>query len=148
MTAPNQPESPLVRRHLLLGWCGLLVFLLLGVALEAFHALKVPLYLDVENETRRLLWRLAHAHGALLSLLQLGAAWTLAWLGEARITTSIRLASHSLLIAATALPAGFFAAGVTATAGDPGMGILLVPVGAVFLSAGAALFAAAILRRR
>ncbi|HYQ14246.1 MAG TPA: hypothetical protein VEQ58_00755, partial [Polyangiaceae bacterium] len=41
----------------------------LGLGLETLHAFKVGLYLDVGNETRRLLWRLAHAHGALLGLL-------------------------------------------------------------------------------
>jgi hypothetical protein len=148
MTEERHASSPLVRRHLLWGWCGLFVFLLLGVVLEAFHALKLPLYLDVENETRRFLWRLAHAHGTLLSLLQIAAAWTLDWLGVARIARSTRLASHSLLAASALLPMGFFTAGLTATAGDPGIGIVLVPAGAVFLGAGAALFAAAIIGRR
>src|SRR5690606_35659373 len=89
MIEKHHTESPLVRRHLLWGWCGLLIFLTLGVVLEAFHAFKEPLYLHVESETRRFLWRLSHAHGALLSLLQIGAAWTLSWLGAARVTRSV-----------------------------------------------------------
>ena len=40
--------------HLRIGWWTVLVFLTLGALLEAFHALKAPLYVDAENETRRL----------------------------------------------------------------------------------------------
>ena len=52
------------RRHTKLGWRLLLLFLTLGIALELMHGLKLRLYLDVNNETRRLMWTLAHAHGS------------------------------------------------------------------------------------
>lgn len=78
--APSLPALPeasqLVRLHLRIGWGALLLFIVLGLALEALHAFKVPLYVDAENETRRLLFRLAHAHGALLCLIHLCASWT------------------------------------------------------------------------
>ncbi len=57
------------RRHIRFGWWTLLLFLGLGLGLELFHGFKIRMYLDVANETRRLMWTLAHAHGALLSLI-------------------------------------------------------------------------------
>ena len=84
------------RRHLIFGWWALAGFALLGLALEALHGFKVHWFLDPGYETRRLLWRLAHAHGALLSLVHLGfaAAIPLAWPTSGR---GLRLASTSLL---------------------------------------------------
>ena len=40
----------LARRHHLFGWCGLLVFLSLGAALETLHGFKLGFYLDAENK--------------------------------------------------------------------------------------------------
>ena len=62
MSSSEQADR-LMRRHLRAGWWALGFYLLLGLVLEAFHATKAGLYLDVGNETRRLLFRLAHAHG-------------------------------------------------------------------------------------
>jgi hypothetical protein len=45
----------------------------------------------------------------------------------------LRLASSSLVFASILLPGGFFLAGIRFYAGDPGLGIVLVPVGAVLL---------------
>ena len=39
------------------------VFGTLGLVLETLHGFKIGAYLDVSNETRRLMWRLAHVHG-------------------------------------------------------------------------------------
>ena len=57
------------RRHVRFGWWTLLVYAALGLALEALHGFKVAAYLDVDNDTRRLMWRLAHTHGTLLGAL-------------------------------------------------------------------------------
>src|SRR5882672_2928007 len=69
-------DPSLVRRHLKVGWWALLVFLTAGLVLEALHGFKIGAYLNVSNETRRLMWTLAHAHGALLGLVNLGFAAT------------------------------------------------------------------------
>src|SRR5438477_12852074 len=58
-----------VRRHLQFGWWSLFVFAALGLLLEFFHGFKVGAYLNVSNETRRLMWRLAHTHGTLLGVI-------------------------------------------------------------------------------
>ena len=54
------------RRHIRFGWWSLLVFASAGLVLESLHGFKVRAYLDTSNETRRLMWTLAHAHGTLL----------------------------------------------------------------------------------
>ncbi len=58
-------------RHLVIGWWCLLLFLSLGIVLESLHGFKIQWYLGVDNETRRLMWTLAHSHGTLLALIQL-----------------------------------------------------------------------------
>jgi hypothetical protein len=123
-----------IRAHLRNGWIGLLVFVLLGIALEALHAWKSAAYLGVGNETRRLLWTLAHAHGIGLSLVQLGFAATLKLAFE-DAPARLRLASRCLNWATVLIPFGFFLGGVVTYEADPGLGVLLVPVGALLLIA-------------
>ncbi len=124
-------SKALAGTHLRIGWWTVLVFLTLGALLEAFHALKAPLYVDAENETRRLMWTLAHAHGTLLGLLHIALAVTLTRLpGWVR---SRAMASNCLKAATVLLPGGFFLGGVTVHGGDPGLGIVLVPLGALVL---------------
>ena len=124
--------ATVVRRHLRFGWLSLLLFLSLGLALEAMHGFKVQAYLSVINETRRLMWTLAHAHGTLLGLAHVGFAFTVhctpGWPARVRTVTSCALIGASLL-----MPGGFFLGGVWVYAGDPGLGIVLVPVGGIFL---------------
>jgi len=107
------------------------VFGLLGLVLETLHGFKVGAYLDVSNDTRRLMWTLAHAHGTLLGVVHLGFAFTLRHLDPD--APSIRSASSALIGASVVLPAGFFLGGIRFYAGDPGVGVALVPVGAVLL---------------
>jgi len=129
--------SALARRHELFGWRALLVFLTLGIALEALHGLKVGWYLDVSNEARRFMWTLSHAHGTLVALVNLAFAFSLPRLSGAS-ARELRVASRAFLIAAILLPAGFFLGGLVTHAGDPGLGVLLVPVGALALLVGVA----------
>ncbi len=131
---PNAVAPQLVRRHLQLGWSAILVFLALGLALEALHGFKAGLYLDVANETRRLMWTLGHAHGALLGVLQVAFALTVrASAAEERAWA--RRAGLCLSGATVLMPAGFLLGGAVIHGGDPGAGILLVPAGGVLLFA-------------
>ena len=135
MAASASPSRPdYVRRHLLCGWWTLFVFLLLGATLETLHGFKAGFYLDVSNETRRLLWTLAHAHGALLGLVNVAAGLSLRALPELPGAGRMPLLSTSLVAATMLLPAGFFAGGVAFYSGDPGVGIALAPVGAACLA--------------
>jgi hypothetical protein len=120
------------RSHLRWGWWSLLVFLCLGLLLETLHGFKIGWYLNVSSQTRRLLFTLAHAHGALFGLVHIAFALTLPrlapWNGPAR-----NAASSCLKAATVLLPGGFFLGGFALHGGDPGLGILLVPLGALLL---------------
>jgi len=122
-----------IRRHLQFGWWALLLFLILGIVLETLHAFKVGWYLDVGNEARRLTWRLAHAHGTFLGLVNVLFGLTLrlssSWQG-----TSLLLASRSLIAATILIPGGFFLSGLWIYGGDPGLGVFLIPPGALLLA--------------
>jgi len=142
-TSPTSDDAAAVARvHLRLGWWALLVFLSLGIALESLHGFKVGWYLDADNETRRLMFTLAHSHGTLLALVHIGfglmQVHLRAWRRGSRL-----LASRSLSAALILLPLGFFAGGFFVHGGDPGLGIALVPPGAFLLLFGVFLTARA-----
>ena len=129
---PSRNGIDYARRHLIFGWWSLLVFAMLGLTLEALHGFKVRAYLDASNDTRRLLWTLAHAHGIGLALVHVVFGLMLRIVPDpaARNVPTISLA---LIVASVALPGGFFLGGIGFYAGDPGLGIALVPVGAAAL---------------
>lgn len=129
-----QQEVPVdyAGRHLRFGWWSLLVFTALGLGLESLHGFKVRAYLDVSNETRRLMWTLAHAHGTLLSIVNIVLALTLRTGSRVKLRT-VRVASTCLILATILLPGGFFLGGITVYGGDPSLGIVIVPVGAGLL---------------
>ena len=137
---PDEGVEPIRRQQLQIGWWALLLFVLLGLILEALHGFKSALYLDVQNETRRLMWTLAHAHGTLIALINIAFALALPFMpglmGEAR-----QWASRCLIAALLAMPAGFFLGGVFLHGGDPGLGVVLVPIGGVSLVFGLFLIA-------
>jgi hypothetical protein len=92
----------------------------------------VSWYVNVSNETRRLMWTLAHAHGTLIGLIQIAFALTIRvlpfWDAKKR-----SLAGACLIAANILLPGGFLLGGLLVYGGDPGLGILLVPVGGLLL---------------
>jgi hypothetical protein len=131
------------------GWLAVAVFMIGGLALEALHLFKLPLYLDVH--IRRELWTLGHAHGTLMGVVTIAMGLTM----RARVASPDgrqpgrlgRLvgASQALRAAAVLLPAGFLLGGVGNAEGDPSLFIGLVPIGAV-LAIYAAFTTAATLR--
>ena len=120
------------RRHHLIGWSALLVFLSLGAFLEFLHGFKVSFYLDPDNRLRRQMWTLAHAHGTLLALIQIAFAVGVTQFGH-WTASRLKLVSFFLLDAALLIPLGFFLGGVSVSESDPWVGILLVPIGALLL---------------
>jgi hypothetical protein len=144
MNSPVETRDAIVRRHLLIGWWSLLLFVSLGLVLETLHGFKVAWYVNTgEAETTRLMLRLAHAHGTFLALLHLAFAWT-ATQASSPASRSRSVASRSLQAAGILIPAGFFLAGLPGfvktgglrlgvLGGDPGLGIVLVPLGALLL---------------
>jgi hypothetical protein len=126
----TEPPSPLAARHRRWGWASLATFALAGLLLETAHGFKLPALVD--HETRRTMWRLAHAHGALLGLIHLALAAQLAR-EPASIGGRPRSVSLALCAATVLLPGGFLLGGAWFYEGDPGIGIALVPLGAVAL---------------
>ena len=119
--------------HLRFGWWSLLAFLSLGIVLEAMHGFKIGWYLNANNEIRRLMMTLAHAHGTLISLVHLAFAATVRWVPVPPSAEKRRWASRLLMAGGILLPLGFLTGGLRIYDGDPGLGILLTPVGALFL---------------
>jgi hypothetical protein len=150
MTTPTSPDGSReahptgasAATHLRIGWWSLLVFLAMGAVLEGLHGLKLGFYLDPSNEMRRLLWTLSHAHGSLLALVHIAFAASLPRLvgdGGGRLV----LASRCLIAGGLLLPLGFFLGGVFVHEGDPGLAIVLAPVGALLLLVAVGLIAIA-----
>lgn len=139
-------DNGLRQRHLMVGWWSLLLFLTLGIVLESLHGFKIQWYLGVDNETRRLMWTLAHSHGTLLALVHLAYAATLNGsrgnVGPAKAWASLFLVGAGLL-----MPLGFLLGGAVHYSGDPGLGILLVPPGAAMLLMAVLLIALDVTRR-
>ena len=133
MSRPSKRALPVTQRasrNLRFGWWSLLVFLSLGAALETLHGFKIGWYVDVGNETRRLMFTLAHAHGTLLALVNIAAGLTERNMDRFSLRPSV---SFALIWAAILLPAGFFLGGIVIYDGDPGLGVWLVPIGALLL---------------
>jgi hypothetical protein len=132
----NEPSAAVdyARRHLRLGWWSLLCFATLGLVLESLHGFKARAYLDVSNETRRLMWTLAHAHGTLLAIINIVFGLSLRVVPELT-ATRVQLVSPALVGATVLMPVSFFLGGIAFYSGDPGVGILLLPVGALLLLA-------------
>ncbi len=127
------PNQSFANRHLKFGWWSLLVFVALGMVLEMLHGFKVGWYLDVSNETRRLMFTLAHAHGTLLALIHIALGATLRVIPVEWSPLWKKAASPSFMAASILLPGGFFLGGLTIHDGDPGIGIFAVPAGGMVL---------------
>ena len=123
-------RAVVARRHFVVGFSGLALFMAGGLALEVMHGLKVGGYLDVGNEMRRMMWTLAHAHGTLFSLIHVAIGAYVSLQASARFD-AIRRASFLATAGTLLLPTGFFLGGLWHYGGDPGSGIFLVPVGAI-----------------
>ncbi len=142
MSNSSDEWNQIAVRHLFVGWWGVVLFMALGVLLESLHGLKLGYYLSVDNETRRFMWTLAHAHGTLFSLLQAVFGLTIkAAITEGSVSRAApRLASNLSLFGWATVPVGFFLGGLWFYGGDPGPGIFLVPIGAFAILFGVALF--------
>jgi membrane protein DedA with SNARE-associated domain len=87
---------------------------------------------------------LGHAHGTALALINIAAGLTARNKGF-DLRPSI---SFALIWATILLPGGFFLGGIVTYDGDPGLGIWLVPVGALLLFYGVGRFALDLSRRK
>ena len=116
--------------HQWFGWATLLLFLSVGLILEMLHGFKVSWYLDVGAENRRLRFTLGHSHGALIGLIHLAFS---AHAERMKVGRALSLGSWTLCSATVLLPGGFFLGGVFLLGTDPGLGVLLTPLGGLLL---------------
>lgn len=127
------------------GWWSLLAWLALGLALEAMHGFKVGWYLDVGNESRRLMLTLAHVHGTLIALVNLAFAASMR--PAANDAKALGWAAGCLRWAGILMPSGFLGGGVQTFGADPGFAIALVPIGGLLLLSGVWLAARSVSQR-
>jgi hypothetical protein len=120
--APHEREQLRARRF---GFASLFCWASVGLALETLHGFKLALYLD--QAMRRELLRLAHAHGVGLSLVVLAYA-AVGVVDERSLAHGKRLRAASVLV-----PVGFALSSVGTSESDPGVMIVLVPLGALLL---------------
>ena len=125
--APPPERDPRARLHARAGWTLLALGLTFGVTLEAMEAFRVSWI--VADAWRNRLWALAHFHADAMGLVNLVYR---PWVGELP-EPGARTASRVLAIGSALIPLGFVLGGLAHTEGDPGLGILLVPVGAVMV---------------
>lgn len=136
----DDPQATTSRRHLRFGWWMVALGATVGLVLELMHGLRIGWYLDVSASTRRLMLTLAHTHATLLGLVNVAYALTL----KARDVTPPSLASLGLRVATILLPGGFLVAGLFPLGDEPGLGVWIVPAGALAFIAAAFLIAASI----
>jgi len=120
------PRVSTLIRH---GWVSLFFWIAFGLLIEAFIGFRIPALLD--DPVRRGHFRLAHAHGTLLSVVLIVAA-ICARLDLIRLDL---MGSVGLRSAAVFLPLGFLLGGLWHAKDGPGFGIVLVPIGVLLLLA-------------
>lgn len=118
----------------------------MGILLEIMQGFRVPAYMNVgDEEMRRQMWTLAHAHGVLISLVHFAFVITIFMVGTSA-SRCIGLASCCLISAGILMPVGFFLGGLFIYPGDPGLGVFLVPPGALLLFVAVCLTGVAVTR--
>ncbi len=132
-------------RHLRFGFWLLLVSLAGGLILEGLLGFRVGWYVDLGNDARRVMLRLAHMHGTLLAFVNIAVGLAARGRDSAPLPKAV---SHSLVWASLLLPGGFLLGGLVIYDGDPGLGILLTPVGGLLLIYGIGRFALGLSKQR
>ena len=116
-------------------WWGLAFWLAFGLLIEGLIGFRTPLYL--QDPVRREMFRLAHAHGTVLSLLLLIANIYI----QKGLTAPPAAAVWSLRLGILLMPTGFLLGGIWHHESDPGIGVFLAPLGGVMIIFGVAAIA-------
>lgn len=127
MPEPSPHIVPLLRQ----GWISLALWIAFGILIEGLIGFRTPALLD--DPLRRDMLRLAHAHGTLLNLVLIAAAIC----ARLELLTFSGLSAVGFRLAVIFLPVGFLLGGLWHFQDDPGLGIWLVPTGALLLLASA-----------
>lgn len=109
------------------GFITLACWMTFGLFLEGLLGYKIPAYLN--DNIRRELFRLAHTHGALLSIVLIVITICL----KLDLFESKNYSQFSLRIGTILMPSGFLLGGIWHYESDPGIAIWLVPIGGIMV---------------
>lgn len=122
-------------------WFGLLFWMSMGLLFEGLIGFRAPVYL--QDPLRRELFRLAHAHGTILSILLLVVNLYLV----RDLITLPRIAIRALQAGVLIMPLGFLLGGAWHYESDPNFLIFLSPLGGLLIIFGIAAAAFSSLKR-
>lgn len=108
-------------------WFSLAFWMAFGLFVEGLIGFRSPAYL--QDPVRREVFRLAHAHGTLLSSLLLLANLYV----QKGLTSPPELGVLFLRIGVFVMPIGFLLGGIWHFESEPGIGIFLAPIGGVLV---------------
>ncbi|WP_224248438.1 hypothetical protein [Hyalangium gracile] len=133
MTSQKKTEASAAegraRVHARFGWTLLFVSLAFGSVMEALEGFRWVSF--VADAWKQRLWSLAHFHGAALGLLNL---IYVQWADTPTLSVGRRTsASRVLMVGSVGMPLGFLLGGIAHPEGDPSLGIILAPVGALLV---------------
>ncbi|MEP7075006.1 MAG: hypothetical protein ABI878_04280 [Acidobacteriota bacterium] len=123
------------------GWIGVAFWMSFGLLIEGLIGFRSPSYLS--DPVRRELFRLAHTHGTVLSILLLIVFVYLAKNFIARPVAAI----WSLRIGTVLMPVGFLLGGIWHYESDPGVMIFIAPVGGLMVIFGVIAIAVSTFRK-
>ena len=109
------------------GWIGIAVWMSFGLLIEGLIGFRAPVYL--QDPVRRELFRLAHTHGTVLSILLL---IFVLYLAKNYVNPPVA-AIWSLRIGTVLMPLGFLLGGIWHYESDPGIMIFLAPLGGLMI---------------
>jgi len=123
------------------GWIGIAFWMSFGLLVEGLIGFRTPVYL--QDPVRRELFRLAHTHGTVLSMLLLIVVLYLA----KNLIAPPLAALWSLRIGTILMPVGFFLGGIWHYESDPGVFVFLAPVGGLMIIFGVIAIAASTFKK-
>ena len=109
------------------GWISLAFWMSGGLLLEGLIAFRSPAYL--QDPVRREMFRLAHTHGTVLSIVLLVSGLYLA----REMISPPSAALWSLRLGTILMPVGFLLGGVWHYESDPGILVFLAPLGGLMI---------------
>lgn len=109
------------------GFISLACWMTFGFLLEGLIGYKIPAYLN--DNLRRELFRLAHTHGTLFSIVLIVVAICL----KLNLLKANNQSQIALRVGSVVMPAGFLLGGVWHYESDPGFLIWLSPIGALIV---------------
>lgn len=145
MTAPEKQmdteEKTGKTNFAIQAWFGLLFWMSAGLLFEGLIAFRAPAYL--QDPVRRELFRLAHAHGTLLSILFLVVDLYLV----KGLVSPPKIAIRILQAGVVIMPLGFLLGGAWHYESDPGPLIFFAPLGGLLVIFGIAAIAFSSVRK-